>query len=324
MKKTFCLIIWLMVAIGFSTVCHAKSVIELKAVQFLNIGNPGEQGFHLLIDTINDAAKGELVIKLAGGPESIPPRKQPESVRLGAVDMAFFPCDWYAPIVQEAAIMKLVRLTPWEARESGWFDYLVEKHKAAGMRFIGTADVIGPFNMYSKEPIKNMEGLRGKRFRHTPTYVWFKDLGLTPVTTGNAEIYTALERNLLEGFATKIPSVAQFHLYDVCKYIIGPQFWPHSSVVTIMNEKKFQSLPNHLQALILESQKKAEKPMYALRDELYSKTWKTLMENGMQHIEWSPEESKAFLDKIDELTFKARTKGISSEELARIKKMMGY
>jgi len=324
MKKTFCLIVGLLVVAGFSTPGFAKDSIELKAVQFLDIGNPGEAGFHLLIDTINEAAKGELVIKLVGGPEAIPPRKQPESVRLGAVDMAFFPCSWYASIVKEAAIMNLSNLEPWEERKSGWYDYLVEKHKEAGMRFIGTADVTGAFNLFSKEPIKNMEGLRGKRFRHSPTFVFFKELGLTPVTTGHAEIYTGLERNLFEGFATKLQTVTQLHLYEVCKYIIGPDFWPNSSVVTVMNEKKFEGLPSHLQTLILDSQKKSERPMMALREEIHAKTWKILMDNGMEHIKWSEEDSKAFLDKINEVTFQARAKRIPPADLVKIKKMMGY
>ena len=54
-----------------------KKPIQLKAVQFVNFGNPGESGFHLLVDMINKTAKGELVIKIAGGPESIPGRDQP-------------------------------------------------------------------------------------------------------------------------------------------------------------------------------------------------------------------------------------------------------
>ena len=71
----------------FSASSLVGGPIELKTAQFLDAGNPGEKGFHLLVDTINNSAKGELVIKIVGGPESIPARTQPEAVRLGAVDI---------------------------------------------------------------------------------------------------------------------------------------------------------------------------------------------------------------------------------------------
>jgi len=32
----------------------------------------------------------------------------------------------------------------------------------------------------AKDPLKNPEELKGKRFRHVPTYVFFKDFGIIP------------------------------------------------------------------------------------------------------------------------------------------------
>jgi len=104
------------------------------------------------VDTINKAAKGELVIKIVGGPESIPPRSQPEAVRLGAVDMAFVPCSWYQSIVPEAAVMNLSKLEPWDERKTGWFDYLVEKHQKAGLRYVGTSDIAARFILWQRIP----------------------------------------------------------------------------------------------------------------------------------------------------------------------------
>jgi len=51
----------------------------------------------------------------------------------------------------------------------------------------------------------------------------------------------------------------QLNLYEVCKYVIGPGFWPYAGNSILLNEKKFSSLPQNLQRLILESQKKLRK-----------------------------------------------------------------
>ncbi|MBW1804589.1 MAG: TRAP transporter substrate-binding protein DctP [Deltaproteobacteria bacterium] len=325
MKKVFCVLTVLIVLVSFTASARTeKKPIKLKAVQFLNLGNPGEKGYHLLIDMINKGAKGELSIKIAGGPEAIPARQQPEAIRTGAVDMVWVPCSWYRSILPEAAIMNLSRLLPWEERASGWHDYLVEKHKKVGIRFLGVADVIGPFFMYAKEPIKSPAGLKGKRFRHSPTYVFFKDFGIIPVTAGHSEIYTGLERNLFDGLAIKHMSFIRLNLQEVCKYVIGPGFWPRSSTVILMNEKKFQSLPKHLQDLIVDSQKKAERPMIEeIQRENIAKEWQLLKKHGVTHVKWSPEDTKFFLDKVDKVTLKARSKKIPAEELPKIMKMMG-
>lgn len=326
MKKVFYLLTVLLVLVSSATSAWAeKKPIKLEAVQFVNFGNPGEKGFHLLIDMINEAAKGELSIKIAGGPEVMPARQQPEAVRSGAVDMAWVPCSWYRSLLPEAAIMNLSRLLPWEERETGWYDYLVEKHKKVGIRFIGVADVIGPFFLYAKEPIKSPEGLRGKRFRHSPTYVFFKDFGIIPVTAGHSEIYTGLERNLFDGLAIKHMSFIRLNLPEVCKYVIGPGFWPRSSTVILMNEKKFSSLPKHLQDLILESQKKAERPMIEeIQRANVAEEWRLLEKHGVSHVKWSPEDTKFFLDKVDKVTLEARSKKIPADELPKIMKMMGH
>jgi len=99
------------------------------------MGNVGQKGFHMVIDMINRGVKGELEIKVVGGPESIPARQQPEAVRTGAVDMAWVPCSWYRSVVPEAAIMNLSQLEPWDERKTGWYDYVVEKYAKAGIDY---------------------------------------------------------------------------------------------------------------------------------------------------------------------------------------------
>ncbi|MBW1804607.1 MAG: hypothetical protein JRJ85_28250, partial [Deltaproteobacteria bacterium] len=156
------------VILGLASVAWAKKPVTLKAVQFINLGNPGESGFHLLVDMINKETKGELVIKIVGGPEATPGRQQPEAVRTGAIDIAFVPGSWYKSMVPVNPLMFLSLLKPWEERKSGLFDFLVEDHKKAGLRYIGDAGFGGGFYFYSREPIPNIAGLKGKRFRHSP------------------------------------------------------------------------------------------------------------------------------------------------------------
>jgi len=301
-----------------------KKPIQLKAVQFVNMGNPGESGFHLLVDMINKAAKGELVLKVVGGPESMPGRQQPEAVRTGAIDIAFVASSWYKSIVRVTPLIKMSLLKPWEERKTGFYDFLVEEHQKQGLRYIGNAHVYGPFYLYSKEPIQNVEGLKGKRFRHSPAYPFFPAFGIKPITASHSEIYQGLERNLFDGLAINHTNFINLRLYEVCKYIVGPAFYNHGAASVIMNLAKFNGLPEHLQKVILDSMEKAEPAIIEMDKSIQVENWKTLEANGMKHIQWAPEESKVFLDKVNQSMWDVEGKKLKPDIVEKMKKMMGY
>ena len=325
MKKVICLLLIVLMLTGTTSIVLAKTKpIKLKAVQFVNLGNSAEKGFHLLIDSINKAAKGELVIEIVGGPEVIPPRQQLESVRIGAVDVAYVPTGWYKSIVPVAAVMGMSKIEPWEARKSGLHDFLVKEHKKAGLRYIGPTDVGGPFFLYAKEPLKNSAALKGKKFRHSPTHAFFKAVGLVPVTVGHGDIYTGLERNLLDGLAIKHVSFINLSLPEVCKYVVGPGYWGGFSSAPIFNEDKFSRLPKHLQDLIINTQKEKERQMKEMGDSMLEEQWKELQEKGVKHIKWSSEDSKAFLETVDQAAWKIHGNKLAPGMEEKIKTMMGY
>ncbi len=325
MKKWTCVFLALFFAGSLSSMALAqKKPIKLKAVQFVNMNNPTAKPYQYFVDSVNKQANGELVIEIVGGPDSVAGTDQPEAVRSGAIDMAYVPCPWYQSILPVAAVMGLSRISPMEGRKTGLHDFLVEEHKKVGLRFIGANDFVGPFYMYCKKPIAHPDELKGMRFRHSPTYNFFKGIGLVSITASHSDVYTGLERNLFDGLATKPSTFIDLALYEVCKFVIGPGFWPEYGTVTIMNEAKFAQLPKHLQDLMLGAMEKGEPAMKALCAPDIEQQWKTMKEKGMKHIEWSPEVSKKFLDRIDALTWEVRAKKLPEGTAEKMKKMMGY
>jgi len=324
MKRLIVLMAIGIIIVSFTSVAWAAKPIKLKAVQFVNIGNPGEKGFHALLNMINEDSKGELAIKVVGGPEAIPGRQQPEAVRTGAVDIAYVPAAWYKSIVPVAALINLSLLQAGEERKSGLYDFLVQAHKKGGLRYIGNAHAMGPFYLYAKKPIKSPQDLKGRRFRHAPTYMFYQSFGLIPVTAAGGEVYTGLERGLFEGLSMNHTQVLHYNLYEICKYVIGPGFWPRGSAAVIMNQGKFDGLPKHLQDVIVNAIEKAEPLIDDIQKEVMSGQWKTLQGHGVSHVQWSQEDSKYFLGKVNEAAWDKLAKGLTPDMIADIKKMMGY
>ena len=324
MKRMFFLIVIGILVVGLNSPVWAAKPIKLKAVQFVPFGNPGEKGFHLLVDMINKASKGELDIKIVGGPEAIPGRQQPEAVRTGAVDICYDPVSRYRSAVPTALLMNLSLLNSRQERESGLYDFFVKEHEKGGFRYLVNADVMCPFHLYSKKPIKRSQDLKGKRFRHSATYMFYDAVGLVPVTAAAGEIYTGLERNLFEGLTINHTQFIHYNLYEVAKYFIGPEIWPRGSAAVVMNLAKFKSLPKHLQDVIIDVVKKIEPLIDDIHEEIVSQQTKKLAGHGVKHIKWSPEDSKSFQDTVNKAAWKKWSKGMTPEKLSKIKKMMGY
>ncbi len=58
------------------------------------------------------------------------------------------------------------------------------------------------YSLYTKKPITSIDDLKGKRFRTSPVYVPFiKALGAEAVIMPAGEIYTAIERGVIDGVA---------------------------------------------------------------------------------------------------------------------------
>ncbi|MBW1801577.1 MAG: hypothetical protein JRJ85_12720, partial [Deltaproteobacteria bacterium] len=140
----------------------------------------------------------------------------------------------------------------------------------------------------------------------------------------HSDIYPGLERKVFDGLAINHTNFINLRLYEVCKYIIGPGFYHHGFAPIIMNLAKFKSLSPHLQKMITDSMVKAEPLMQAKKGERIKKTWKILESKGMKHITWSDEENKAFIDKVNRVTWDVAGKKLKPGKLEKMKKMMGY
>jgi TRAP-type C4-dicarboxylate transport system substrate-binding protein len=90
-----------LVFVGYAKQASAqKKPVELTMVIFLPDIPPGNFWSHMFMDKVKAISKGELVIKLIGGPEAIPAPDAPAAAQRGSVDItnSMFPfADTLAP-----------------------------------------------------------------------------------------------------------------------------------------------------------------------------------------------------------------------------------
>ncbi len=246
------------------------------------------------IDMVEEGTGGEVTIEWIGGPESIPQADQFAAVRDGLVDINFNVAPYYTNEVPGILSVLLSPHTPAEERENGYFDYLTQMHEEAGAVYLGRWLSGFPFYFWTNAEIQTLEDFNGRSIRSNPQYhPVLLALGASPVDIGQADVYTGLERGVVEGFAWPLLGPREYGWTEVTSYVINEPFMAESGTIT-MSHDTFQSLSPENQEVIREATAEFEPEMRAYYVEQAEQEWAALEEAGVEAVKLSPEDSQRF------------------------------
>lgn len=258
--------------------------------------DPAKPALQLLQDMINEKGKAaNISVKYLGGPEIFAAMQGAESVQQGLVDIAYTAAAYTTGVVPEVESMKLISTKPWEDRTNGIFDLLNAWHNEKKLEFLGRGGSGQQFQGYLNKEIKEPD-LHGLTMRVVPIYVPLVNaLGAKGVSTAGGEVYTALERGMVDGFWWGGREIRTWGWHEVVKYIWGPPFWV-VDVYVFMNKKVFDALDATQKAVLTDIMKEYEKKTYEVETALQAEITKNLLAGGMKEIRFSPEKEKWYLD----------------------------
>ncbi|MFW6055624.1 MAG: TRAP transporter substrate-binding protein DctP, partial [Thermodesulfobacteriota bacterium] len=197
------------------------------------------QNYMKLLDIIQDKVArqypGELKIRYIGGPEVFPNREQVEAARNGLVDMVFTTVGYYVSAMPVVDGLNLTELKPWEEREQGVNAFLNNLHnKKVNCFYLGRMGTGLPFSLYLNEPIDTTADLKGLKIRCSPSHIPFlKKIGATPQVIPPPDVYTALERGVVDGFIWPSGLITDWGWHEVVEHIIRPPFYEAVNVVLV-------------------------------------------------------------------------------------------
>jgi TRAP-type C4-dicarboxylate transport system substrate-binding protein len=259
------------------------------------------------IDKVNKEGKGVLQINFIGGPKAIPTFEVGKAVQSGVVDIGFTTGAFYTNVMPEADILKLSETSAAEQRRNGGYELInriwAEK---ANMRYLAKAVEFTPFHLYLNKRIDKPD-LTGLKIRITPVYrEFFQAMGASVMTTAPGEVYTALERGVIDGYGWPIHALFDLNWQEKTKYRVDPGFY-NAEVGLVMNLDKYKSLPAKAREY-LERQ--------ALAYEQQNDFWKSYNQNeakrqaeaGIQTISFDAATSKAYVEKAKEIGWAAAIK----------------
>ena len=248
------------------------------------------------LKTFNAEGKGVLQINFIGGPKAIPTFEVGNAVKTGVVDLALATGAFYTNVMPEADFLKLTQISVAEQRKNGAFTAINELWmRKANMVYLARMVENQPFHLYLNKKVDKPD-LTGLKIRITPVYRdFFASLNANNVTTPPGEVYTALERNVVDGYGWPIGGIFDLNWNEKTKYRVDPGFYD-AEVSIVMNLDAYKKLGVKQKAFL-------DKQALAL--EAMNTFWKTFAADetarqdkaGIQAIKFDAAGTKTYLDK---------------------------
>lgn len=256
--------------------------------------------------TLNLQAFGARVKELSGGrmeirvhpasslypgPELIP------AVVEGRAEIAPVLSAYLTDIMLEIGVLELPFMTS-----------SIEEHRAAAEKLRGfyeermagrglkmlTVHAWPSQQLYSNAPIRTLADWRGKKIRvyGAESSDMVRALGGAPVSVPFGEVYTALQRGVVDGAVTSATNAEPMKFFEVSKYLNYWYFSGASLEFLAVNQKAWNGLPADLQQLVLEALKQVRFEAKEWEDALAwdSRARQRVQELGMQVVDPPREE----------------------------------
>src|ERR1700740_2693535 len=272
------------------------------------------------IEKLNQEGKGVLHINFIGGPKAIPTFEVGKAVQSGVVDLGFSTGAFYTNVMPESDILKLSETSAAEQRRNGGFDLINKIWAEKGnMRYLAKVVEFTPFHIYLNKKIDKPD-LTGLKIRITPVYrEFFQSMNAQVMTTAPGEVYTALERGVIDGYGWPIHALFDLTWREKTKFRVDPGFY-NAEVSLVMNLDKYKGLPAQTREVL---------DREALAYEQQNEFWKSYNQNeakrqaeaGIQTITFDAATSKAYVEKSKEIGWGAAAKA-SPQYAEQLKKVL--
>ena len=251
------------------------------------------------VEEVNKRGKGQVEIKLLGGPEVVKPFEQFQALRTGIADMTQTAGAYFVGETIETAAVDMLDPTDFEKLLKGLRGTealeLVNQafREKSGVRALGIMVGGTGFRFMMAKPINGLEDLKGKRIRvfGTQGAKAVQYFGGSPQTIPPQELYPALQRGVVDG-AIRAPDDAwSFGERDVYKSMIGTPLQLSLGWAYIAT-RVWDKLPPDVQQLLSTVSVEFDPQVLKYFFESDQKSAENLKAKGMKVIEISPVDKK--------------------------------
>ena len=275
---------------------------SLRAVSSFAEKTQFSRNFERFIEKVNQDGKGVIQINYIGGPRAMPPFEVGNAIKTRVIDIANVTGAFYTNLMPEADAFKLIGKPMSEQRKNGTWAAINDLHsRKLNAHYLARQFHNVPFHIYLNKKIEKLD-LTGLKIRVTPVYRDIVEaLGGTPITTAPGEVYTALERGVVDGYGWPVTGIFDLGWEKVTKFRLEPAFYS-VEVNVLVNQDVWRSL-NDAQRKVLTDAAMWLEGLDAENEAIVKAERERQAKAGIQPLDFGPEASKAFLAKANDVAW---------------------
>ncbi len=274
---------------------------------------------------VEQASQGKIKFAISG-PETVPSFEQLQPAGAGVFHFLLTHGAYHFGTTPYLVAIEALAGDKDSRKAAGLWDMVDKHYHRYGLKLIAMPmSPNGGYQIIVRDPVGPAGDLEGRKIRGNPTYrPVLSMLGASMVTLPPAEIYTSLEKGVVDGAAWPVPGILDYRLNEVAKYVVRPAFG-FTAYPLCLNLAAWNSLPASDKKLLVEEGRKLEIHAHAEFARLAKEEEKAVVAKGMTITELGPAQ-KAKLDKtwsdgLWEMTAQKARKDI--EELRAFAKAKG-
>ena len=252
------------------------------------------------IEMVQAASDGAITIDLSG-PDAVPSFEQFEPTASGLFDVLVTHPVYHYGVTGVGTAIDATEGDPGKRREAGLFDFIDRYYNTLGLKLL-SAPMLGSigFQYVLREPITDAPAFAGRKIRGTPSYhPMIRALEGTPTNIPPAEVYSALEKSVVDGAAWGMVGVKDLKFNEVAGYLAAPGFGTVGLMV-FMNLDAWNGLSAAEQELLAEQGRLLEDASKASFDLIAAEERLWLLSNGMKLTLFKPDDARRLSDLMNE------------------------
>ena len=323
--------IWFFITLFFvfcnvPAIAAAEKPIKLKFAYWMSTKHSLHRVFVKYAEEVKALTNGRVQITLYPGGALGGPKEQWDMAVGGIADISFFMPGYTAGRFPLSSVFDLPLLlggscTVNTAIAQGvFYEYLEQEYEAAKMLFFIVCE---PFTFHtSKKKIQSMADMKGLKFRSSGAVqsAMVKALGGSPVTLPITEVYTSLEKGVIDGVVTAFSAMVAYRLYDVTNYSLQAGLTATPMAVA-MNKKTWNSLPPDVREILDNLRMRYAFESAPAYDEDVKKSLKVGKSRGKEVYSLAASEMAKWEEKLEPIYGKwiadMKAKGLPAEEVLR-------
>lgn len=217
----------------FSVVALAASVLAAPAFgQEFRLLSSWDKNYaynpHMLdpfIKGVEEGSKGRIKF-VVNGPETVPPFEQLEPVSSGVFHFLFTHGSYHFGTTPAMTVVEALNGDLAAVRSSGLYDMLDKHYQQRQLKLVMLpVSPPGAYNIILRNPVGPQGDLTGRKIRGISTYggvIKMLNGAMTVLPVG--DVYTGLEKGLIDGTAWPIIGALDYRWNEVAKHILRPGF----------------------------------------------------------------------------------------------------